>query len=535
MVLALGGCAKQIGPTGGAKDVDPPVILTSEPLNESTTFSGNQLKLEFNEYVNTQKLINEMVVSPPLKYPVEVKMKGKTVTISWKDTLQENSTYMFQFGEGIADLNENNPLDSNVFVFSTGDYIDSLTYSGKIIDAQTLKPVEGVWAMLYSDAGDSLPLTSLPKYFSKSDARGEFQIRYIADGDYKLFALLPENRGYKFDVPTEQIGFTDLRVTPYIQGADSGLDKLTIKLFQEEDTLQFLSEINQLDYNGLQVVFNLPPSNYSLSCLTEQNVNDWTVKTNKEGDTITYWFDKTLKYDSLKLWVQTDKVSDTVFLRKPVGRKPGKGKGGDKKKLKLIRNSGPVQPYFKTLRFQSKTPLAKVDLKTSFLYTSSDTLPLGLYARQDEEVIEIDYAWKQGESYKILIPDSVIWNRFDQANDTILVSFKASEKEDYGQLSINHLLPDLGHSFVWYLIGKDDKVIDKRNVEHKGVVSYPTLETGKYQLKVVFDSNENGEWDSGKYIEHRQPEQVLFYEEEIEIRSNWQSEIDWKVEPGASN
>ena len=215
--------------------MDAPRILSAKPDNESTNMLDNKIILEFDEYVALKNANQELIVSPPLKYPVEFKMKNKKLQISWRDTLLENTTYLFQFGKGIADVNENNVLDSNIFVFSTGPYLDSFEVSGKVIDAFDLKPLEEVWVMLYDADIDSLPLTELPRYFSKTDASGNFYLKYLRPGNYKIFALSGKNGGYLYDAPGEGIAFLEGMISATNPSDSIAKDTAyALKLFVEE-------------------------------------------------------------------------------------------------------------------------------------------------------------------------------------------------------------------------------------------------------------------------------------------------------------
>ena len=140
VACVLASCAQQVTPKGGPKDQTPPKITGSTPENYSTNFTGNTIELEFDEFVQLRNIKQAMVISPPLAKQPETKLRGKRLTITFEDTLRPNTTYIFNLGDGVQDITENNPLDSNVFVFSTGDFLDSLTVTGRIKQAIDLKP-----------------------------------------------------------------------------------------------------------------------------------------------------------------------------------------------------------------------------------------------------------------------------------------------------------------------------------------------------------------------------------------------------------
>lgn len=527
----LTSCALQVPPTGGPKDEDPPKILSSTPLNGSLNYTGTSIALEFDEYVKTNAASQELIVTPPFVTPAEFSMRGKKVTVSWTDTLIPNTTYLFQFGKGIVDINENNPLDSNLFVFSTGDYIDSFELEGRVIDAFTLKPVKDVWVMLYPENEDSLPYKSLPRYFAKTDEQGNYHLKYLSDRSFKVFALEPANNGYFFDQPAEAIGFID-EMIPSRNPRDTNAKALNdLKLFVQEDTLQFLKQFSQIENKGLSFLFNKPVDSLSLIEISGIDITNWTPEWNLFSDSVAYWFQSPLDYDSLKLIVHVDGFIDTLFFRKP-SRQLAMGKKGSRKAEGLgLKADNPAKVnHFGIYRLKSSTPLKSSDFSTSLFIEDGDTVLLTPYARTNLMDIFIDHQWKEGSKYQVVIFDSAVCDKFGSCNDTLRFSFVASKKEDFGELTIQHDLPKESAQYVWQLLKPDGKVYLEELVSAQGTVQYKLLPTGKYKIKVIADQNENGKWDSGVYLKHQQPENVFFYEQEIEVRSNWQSEIEWILE-----
>ena len=55
------------------------------------------------------------------------------------------------------------------------------------------------------------------------------------------------------------------------------------------------------------------------------------------------------------------------------------------------------------------------------------------------------------------------------------------------------------------------------------------LKPDKYYARIVIDTNGNGVWDTGNYIEKRQPEEVYYSPKMYEIMQNWQVEETWNV------
>ena len=206
------GCAQVGMPMGGPRDTIPPVLVNSTPPNQSIHFTGNRIVLTFDEYVHLQDVQKSMVVSPVPKIVPNITSKLKTVSIKIRDTLQPNTTYSFQFGNAIQDIDENNPLHNFTYVFSTGSYIDSLTFNGSVEMAQTGKPDSTLIAMLYNELDDSAVYKLKPRYVAFLDSTGNFHFKNLAGGIYHLFALKDESGLKMYNNPSQVFAFADSNI-----------------------------------------------------------------------------------------------------------------------------------------------------------------------------------------------------------------------------------------------------------------------------------------------------------------------------------
>jgi uncharacterized protein (DUF2141 family) len=210
LVSVIGSGCAQIGmPTGGPRDTIPPVLLNATPPNNTIHFTGNKIVLTFDEYVHLQDLQKDLLVAPEPKIIPNVNSKLKIVTIKIRDTLQPNTTYSFQFGNAIQDINENNPLHDFTYVFSTGSYIDSLTFNGSVILAETGKPDSTLIAMLYKNLDDSAVYKEKPRYVARLDSSGNFHFKNLAGGIYHLYALKDESGQKMYNNPSQLFAFAD--------------------------------------------------------------------------------------------------------------------------------------------------------------------------------------------------------------------------------------------------------------------------------------------------------------------------------------
>ena len=160
--------------------IQPPKVTLTKPLNYSTNFKGGKVEIFFDEFVQLKDISSNFTISPPLKKKPLVKLKGRSIYVKLEEKLRENTTYTLDFGKGIADNNEGNPLGEYQFVFSTGNQLDSLSIKGKLDNSFNQLPVEKAMVMAYLNTNDSVPFTVIPSYVAKTDSAGYFQLNNLS-------------------------------------------------------------------------------------------------------------------------------------------------------------------------------------------------------------------------------------------------------------------------------------------------------------------------------------------------------------------
>src|ERR1035437_3316885 len=120
----LVSCAQMVAPTGGPPDKTPPKVLKYTPDSAAVNFDRKQIRILFDEFVQLVDMNKQLIISPPMQTQPDIRVKGKSLIISIHDTLAPNTTYAFNFGSSIADVNEKNILPNFQYIFSTGSFID---------------------------------------------------------------------------------------------------------------------------------------------------------------------------------------------------------------------------------------------------------------------------------------------------------------------------------------------------------------------------------------------------------------------------
>src|SRR5687768_6656308 len=168
-------CANIIPPTGGPIDSLPPVLLNVTPKDSTTNFNSKRIVLTFDEYIDLKDVPNNLLLNPLFETPPVVEVKLREVTVRFQastDSLQPNTTYTFDFGNAITDVNENNPYKNYTYTFSTGSYIDSLRLSGRVLLAENGKIDSTLTIVLHTDMSDSAVVKNRPRYAARVDSSG---------------------------------------------------------------------------------------------------------------------------------------------------------------------------------------------------------------------------------------------------------------------------------------------------------------------------------------------------------------------------
>lgn len=555
IALIVNGCANAVSPSGGPKDVFPPVVVETNPENFSKNVKGKTIHITFDEFVTLDNANKNVLISPPQKKSPTYRLSGKTLTIKFEEDLKPETTYSINFGSAIKDLHEGNVLKDYVFTFSTGDAIDTLSLAGKTISAETLKAGEDFFVMLYSDENDtitldSLPFSVMPNYVTKTNKEGNFMLTGLADKSYLLFALKDVNSNMIYDVPNEEIGFCGELVRPQyipqnqvITDSSAILPKIDtmiyeLKTFIQEDSIQKVFKKELVEDGLLRFVFRYPADNVNLSICEElpDSFNIMKVFSTRK-DTVSFYF--TPVKDSLWINMSYDTINDTTHysLKPRASVKPNRRKAKDEetvKRLEVLNNAkgGKLRPE-QPLILSFKEPVVDVVMRdTMWFIDGKDTIFNDLrFTKYDEYGFKykVEKKFEPEGKYKIIIPDSVFFGISGLTNDTTKLDITVPEISQYGNIYITVEVPEnVPQAVVQLLSG--DKILQSRIIRETQEIEFEYLDAGKYKLKAILDTDSNGMWSPGNFMKKIQPEKIVFYKTELEVKANWDIDLDepWK-------
>jgi hypothetical protein len=212
-IVVLTGCANIIPPTGGPRDSLPPLLVKVTPPDSSKGFNTKTITFTFDEYIEQpQDLTQNLIISPTPAITPSIESKLKTLTIRIKDTLEPNTTYYYNFGRAIKDVNEGNVLDNFSYIFTTGNALDTMEFSGNVLLAETGTTDTTLIVMLHRNSDDSAVAKERPRYITKLDGKGNFRFRYLKAGTYYLFALKDGSGLRRYYDSTQLFAFADSAV-----------------------------------------------------------------------------------------------------------------------------------------------------------------------------------------------------------------------------------------------------------------------------------------------------------------------------------
>lgn len=517
MGTALWQCATRGIPSGGPEDVSPPQLLRTEPENGTTRFKTQRIRLYFDEFVTLQDIQNQLVVSPPLQYHPELKPASgpsKYVEIRIKDTLQENTTYTLNFGQGIVDNNAANANSFLTYVFSTGPYLDSLSLSGGVKDAFIRKADPAISVLLHaldSAYTDSTLYNTLPNYItSTGDSLPFFTFKNLRAGAYKLFALKDADKNHRFDPRLDKVAYLEDTITLPTDSV------YLLTLFQEvapyrvplptyvaKNHLVFGFE-GDFSQAQLEPLIPLPDS------VTTRVVKD------REKDTLHYWLTPT-DVDSLVFTVRNTALQQIdTFTLKPQQLPLDS--------LTLTPTVSGTLHFNDTFSLLANTPLVAVDT-TKVGLVRNDTLLAPYTYTLDTVQNQIDFTFDitPNQHYRFSLLPGAVTDFFGTQNDTLSYTMATQSYADYGNLRLT-LGGAVRYPVLVQLTDESGTVQRQSWAAASQAFVFNLLNPGRYILRVIFDANGNRQWDTGNFLKKIQPETLRYYPDTLEVRANWDLE-----------
>ena len=584
-------CASIMTPQGGPKDTIPPVIVKLEPDNFTTNFQEKRIYIEFNEFVQIKDQQKEFYTSPAMKKLPLIATRGKGIVVTIRDTLQENTTYALDFGSAIRDNNEGNPLNAMRYVFSTGDKVDSLMCSGYTADSYTADSVSRTFIWFF--IADSLPDTPdydstifnrKPDAIARAQNNGIFIAQNLKPVDYRIYAFGDKNDNMMYEAGTDLVGIIDGVYNPAkmpefaiwfdsLRMYPSAEPQLYFRMFTDKAFKnQRLVEATRPACKKAMLYFNT--ANPDIESIRFDSIPSDKIlydPQTKGKDTVALWFNvpaenlpDTLKgeityfrHDSVRQYVKTTeplKIECHLVESKDEQRAREKEEKEREKALKEGREYAPPQkpnPFKHSFSASGEfNPETGFDVKFDFPAVKFDSAAVTLVKMgegdKEEPVAKhfirdslnmsrwhIDAKWEEATKYRLFIPAGAVTDIMGYENDTITLNIASFDPEKFATLVINVK----GEDDKQYIIQQTDAAgKTQREVKHVVTGKYRIrfVPAGEIRLRIIEDTNGNGEWDAGDVVKRLQPERAEMYisdkgEDLFVTKVNWEIEIQMNM------
>ena len=575
-------CANRgIGPQGGPRDSIPPAVVRQIPENGTLNYQNNRIEVVFDEYIQLDNVVDNVLISPPQLVPPEVKAIGKKLSFVFQDTLKDSTTYTIDFGRAICDFTEKNPLEGYAISFSTGNRIDSLELEGTLINAENLNPVFGVIMGIHSNLQDSAFETMPFERIARTDSMGHFTIRNIRGGQYRLYGLRDVSRDYMYQ-PGENVAYSDTIFTPRvdvrydtIRSINDTLNKpndtlpevkvyttyspkdVSLWYFKEQKIHHYLQRSKRetphtfalyfsSPQDSMPVIHSLPLSVVDTLRSDSLPIEDWMNyvlwQVNTTRDTIVGWLTDSvaIAQDSIAMeieYLKTDSLyqlypnKDTVTLiwRQPnlsVKAQEARNKKERERKLRLTSNASANFNFFDTLRIRADVPVKEVQYEQIHLYQKVDTtyqlLDVMFYPTDSSKLNFLAiYPFESERQYELRIDSAAMHDIYGKANDATKFQLTVKSKEEYSSVKI--VLKHFDSRAVLQLLSNKDEVVRQLPASEQGTL-FENLDPTDYFLRLFIDLNGDGKWTTGDWATHRQPEMVYYFPNKLSLRANWDFE-----------
>ncbi len=510
------GCASMQQPTGGPKDSIPPKIVKETPANLTKNFASPEIEIEFDEYVKLNNQFTEFSISPDVDVTPELRIKKKSLFIKLPDSLAENTTYSLNFGKGLVDVNEGNPLLNYSYVFSTGNEIDSLTISGNVINSYILEPEKDIVVLLIPIKQDSIFGKRKANIFTRTDSSGNFQFKNLSENTYRIYALKETNNDRIYNSPDEEIAF--LKDSIVLDKNISGIKLSTFK----EIPANFRILENKIESTGrILLSFNKPVENPTLKILNNTELdNNKITEFTKMRDSAFIWLPE-LTFDTLEVELsQNSTPLDTILFRR------SKNDKYDRSIIISDNLSSQRVDAVKNIVFTAAAPIESADI--SKIKLLEDTTRVNNFQltldNNNQRKANLTFRWRPRRTYLLELEEGAFTGHFGEKSQAGQRKFTFDDTENYGDIILDVKLPD-SNNYIVELI-KEDKtqIAAVHSINSSQKISYKQFPGGNYSVRIIYDDNNNQKWDTGNLPDKKQAEQLWYWNKIITIRPNWEQE-----------
>jgi uncharacterized protein (DUF2141 family) len=525
LIVLCASCAQITPLTGGKKDTTPPKAVKYVPEKASVNVNPKTIEITFDEYIVLKDVSNQFIITPQMKEMPEIQASGKKLKISFSETLLPNTTYKLSFGNAIVDLHESNALPSFDYVFSTGNYIDSLKLRGNIEGCFDKKASSGFLVSLYDlNTNDSVIYKEKPLYISKTNSAGNFEFNYLPNKSFKMVAIQDKNKNLFYDGSEEEIAFIQ---NPVLSGDTSDVK---LRSFKEIPNKSFIKKQVVSEPGKVIAIYNKAQEN-----IKEVIANDLvSYSLNRGMDSLSIFHSS--GSDSLMVQIIYNQAKTDTLLFNIKRSVKSKEKP---LKFNVACNCNGELAYFNNpiLKFNYPVKEYDIDLKQMVLFELKDSVK----TKKEFKLEAINKAFtnykiltelKTDTKYELNVYKNAFKNSTGRTNDTTVFKYNTNSSKQYASLDLKIIVPKKD-TYIIQLIDDKNFIVQEQTTSFslassaEKIIRFERLTAGNYTVRAVIDSNNNKKFDTGNYLLKQQPEEIFMSTSPIKILSGWEIEQEW--------
>ncbi len=364
---------------------------------------------------------------------------------------------------------------------------------------------------------DSTIFQRPPNYITNTlDSAVIFTLSNLKEGKYAMFALKDVSKNNMFDQNTDKIAF--------LQDTISIPTDSTYRLDLFKEIPNYKISVPSLAASN-KIIFGYYGDGKDIEISTLSVLPD-TVKTvmtkERDKDTLNYWFTP-FEMDSLIFTVKNEtlKVIDTFTVK---NRKIGADS------LQLNPNQRGTLSFTDPYNIEANIPLVGIDSSKIGLM-NKDSLAVEFIVKLDSigNKVNVEFAKEPNENYQLVLLPGAITDFFGNENDTLNIRLGTKSYADFGNLSITIASERENYPMLVQLTDEKGETKQEIYAKEPQTFEFNKLEPSIYRVRVIFDTNGNGQWDTGNFLKRIQPERVSYYPNLIEVRANWELEQTFTI------
>ena len=109
---------------------------------------------------------------------------------------------------------------------------------------------------------------------------------------------------------------------------------------------------------------------------------------------------------------------------------------------------------------------------------------------------------------------------FGDQNDTISQKLTTKPLSEYGSI-IMSLRNVRSYPMIVQLTTLKGEIVKQQILKEGNQFTFEHINPGNYFLRIIYDENQNGYWDTGSWLERRKTEKISYYPDTLQTRANF--------------